>query len=101
MRALLIVILLAIAAPAAAQEGAKPAPVEIKPGHTVMVPEPIAVDEPRSGPRPKPSGYWTGYRPARAGAYKWNLMGIATIVLAITVFFVVRLLRKASRRPTS
>jgi hypothetical protein len=50
----------------------------------------------------KPSGYWTGYRPAEGGAYKWNLMGIGAIVVAITAYLLVLGLRRvSSNRPVT
>jgi len=103
MRALVIFVVLAIAAPAFADEvPVEPAPpaakLEIKPGHAEIMPTPIIDDNPVVG-HPKPSGYWTGYRPARGGAYRWRMMAIALVVLGITIFFVARMLRRASRRP--
>lgn len=45
----------------------------------------------------KPSGFWTSNRPAEHGAYRWRIMAVGGLVLAIAVFFVVRLLRRTSR----
>ena len=46
----------------------------------------------------RPSGFWTSNRPAVGGAYKYRLMLVGVGVLAITAFFMVRLIRNA-RRP--
>lgn len=45
----------------------------------------------------RPSGFWTTTRPARGGAYRWRIMAVGAGVLAITVFFVLRLLRRTSQ----
>jgi len=45
----------------------------------------------------KPSGFWTGTRPARSGAYRYRLLGVGAGVLAISIFFTVRFVRKQSR----
>ena len=45
----------------------------------------------------KPSGFWTGTRPAKNGAYRYRLMGVGAGVLAISIFFTVRFIRKQSR----
>lgn len=57
----------------------------------------------------RPSGYWTGYRPANGGAYKWSLMGIGAVVTLVTAMILIITLRRVSRqrparpglRPTS
>jgi hypothetical protein len=43
----------------------------------------------------RPSGFWTSNAPAIGGAYKYNLMYVGLVVLAITGFFTYRLLRRA------
>lgn len=43
----------------------------------------------------RPSGFWTSNRPAVGGAYRWRMLGMGALVLAITAFFVVRMLRRA------
>lgn len=96
MRALLVMIVLAVATPVMADEVAAPVPVEIKPGHAVLTPEPSAIDENKPVGHPRPSGYWTGYRPAKGGAYRWRLLGIAAVVLGITIVMLVRMLRRVS-----
>ena len=45
----------------------------------------------------KPSGFWTSNRPAEGGAYRWRIMAAGGLVLAISIFFVVRLIRRAGR----
>ena len=45
----------------------------------------------------RPSGFWTSNRPARGGAYRWRIMAAGGVVLAITMFFVLRLLVRAAR----
>lgn len=50
----------------------------------------------RSPPR-RPSGFWTGTRPAKGGAYRWRLLGIGIGVLGLSTFFTVRFIRKQSR----
>jgi hypothetical protein len=45
----------------------------------------------------RPSGFWTSNRPAVGGAYRWRMMGVGLLVLAITMFFVLRLLIRTSR----
>ncbi len=45
----------------------------------------------------RPSGFWTSNRPARGGAYRWRIMAVGGVVLAITMFFVLRLLIRTSR----
>jgi hypothetical protein len=44
----------------------------------------------------RPSGFWTSNRPAVGGAYRWRMMGVGLVVLAITMFFVLRLLIRTS-----
>ncbi len=45
----------------------------------------------------RPSGFWTTTRPARGGAYRWRIMAAGALVLGVTVFFVLRLLRRTSQ----
>ena len=45
----------------------------------------------------RPSGFWTSNRPARGGAYRWRIMAAGGLVLAITMFFVLRLLIRTAR----
>ncbi|MCL4228441.1 MAG: hypothetical protein KJZ91_28595 [Myxococcales bacterium] len=47
----------------------------------------------------RPSGFWTSTRPARGGAYRWRIMAAGGAVLAVTVFFVARLLLRTRREP--
>lgn len=44
----------------------------------------------------RPSGFWTSTRPAKGGAYRWRIMAMGAAALAITIFFVYRLLRRTS-----
>lgn len=44
----------------------------------------------------RPSGFWTSTRPARGGAYRWRIMAAGIGVLGITIFFVLRLLRRTA-----
>jgi hypothetical protein len=57
-------------------------------GHAMREPQQLAY---------RPSGFWTSNRPAVGGAYRWRMMGVGVLVLAITVFFVLRLLVRTSR----
>jgi hypothetical protein len=45
----------------------------------------------------KPSGFWTPNRPATGGAYRWRLLGIGIVILGITGYGMLRLVRRASR----
>ena len=49
----------------------------------------------------KPSGFWTSNRPAVGGAYRWRLLGIGVVVLAITGYGMLRLVRRASAERAS
>lgn len=76
-----------------------------------LIPDPGPVDP--TAPRPgsvmrqpehlsgRPSGFWTSNRPARGGAYRWKIMAAGGLVLAISLFFVIRMLRRASRERTA
>ena len=44
----------------------------------------------------RPSGFWTSTRPAKGGAYRWRIMAAGVLVLGVTIFFVLRLLRRTS-----
>jgi hypothetical protein len=44
----------------------------------------------------KPSGFWTSNRPATGGSYRWRLLGIGVVLLGITGFGMMRLVRKAA-----
>jgi hypothetical protein len=94
MRALLVLVVLALAAPAAAQQVELPRHgrvdgVAINPNDL-----PISDLDQGRGVR-RPSGFWTGYRPARSGAYRWPLLGIGVLTIGITGLLVRRALRKA------
>lgn len=105
MRRLVLAALLALGAPTAGS--AQPAPSEgliATPPAPAAAPAPWTQDpEPGSHQRKPevrtgaPSGFWTSTRPARGGAYRWRILGCGAAVLAITIFFVVRTLRRTSR----
>jgi hypothetical protein len=44
----------------------------------------------------KPSGFWTSNRPAVGGAYRWRLLGIGVVLVAVTGYGMLRLIRRAS-----
>ena len=44
----------------------------------------------------KPSGFWTSNRPAVGGAYRWRLLGIGVVILAITGYGMLRLVKRAN-----
>ncbi|MCB9562100.1 MAG: hypothetical protein H6708_16980 [Kofleriaceae bacterium] len=94
-----------------------PPPVEPAPGALATVPAPptrpppawtpaaqqaaeddVMPDMPPARHHPGPSGFWTGYKPAKGGAYRWRLLGIAIAVLGVTVLLLRRALMRASRR---
>lgn len=45
----------------------------------------------------RPSGFWTSNRPAKGSPYRWRIMAAGGVVLAITMFFVLRLLVRTAR----
>lgn len=49
----------------------------------------------------RPSGFWTSTRPAKGGRYRWRIMAAGGAVLAVTMFFVIRLLVRSSRARTT
>lgn len=44
----------------------------------------------------RPSGFWTSNRPAVGGAYRWRLLGIGVVILAVTGYGMLRLVRRAN-----
>ncbi|MDB4963100.1 MAG: hypothetical protein JWP01_3099 [Myxococcales bacterium] len=44
----------------------------------------------------KPSGFWTNPNPAVGGSYRWRLLGIGVVLLGITGYGMMRLVRKAA-----
>jgi hypothetical protein len=101
MRALLVLLVLAIAVPAAADEPAPAAPTKVElPRHgrvdgVAINPNDLPISDLDQGRGVRrPSGFWTGYRPARSGAYRWPLLGLAVVIVAITALLLRRLLRK-------
>jgi hypothetical protein len=99
MRALLVTVLLAIAAPTAvaAADTVPHGRLESPTIDPARVPEMQDQPDPERGTR-RPSGYWTGYRPAKGGAYKWPLMLVGLIVTAICATILVTYLRSVSRK---
>lgn len=99
LRRLLFAAALAVAAPlAAVAVDAVPA-AHAQPGPYGF--DQPAEDQPGSMKRPehltaRPSGFWTSNRPAAGGAYRYRIMGMGALALAITLFFLIRLLRRVS-----
>lgn len=44
----------------------------------------------------RPSGFWTSNRPAEGGAYKWRLLAIGVVLVGITGYGMLRLVRRAA-----
>ena len=44
----------------------------------------------------RPSGFWTSNRPAVGGAYRWRLLGIGVVLVAVTGYGMLRLIRRAN-----
>jgi hypothetical protein len=44
----------------------------------------------------RPSGFWTSNRPAVGGAYRWRLLGIGVVILGITGYGMLRLVKRAN-----
>jgi len=40
------------------------------------------------------SGFWTSRRPAKGGAYRYRLMGIGVVILLITGYGTLRLIKR-------
>jgi hypothetical protein len=122
-RARSALLVLACALPMIATAVAQPAPMADRAAPPAGAPAPDPVSAPSSAPamaappgvdptaplpgsvmrRPeqlsyRPSGFWTSNRPARGGAYRWRIMAAGILVLAITMFFVLRLLRRSSQQ---
>jgi hypothetical protein len=76
MRRLVLLVVLAFAAPAAAQS--QP---ELK--------QPEVLTH-------KPSGFWTSPRPAQGGAYRYRMMGIGAALLLATGLLTWRLVKRAN-----
>jgi hypothetical protein len=49
----------------------------------------------------KPSGFWTSNRPAVGGAYRWRLLGIGVVLVALTGYGMLRLVRRANAERAS
>ena len=91
--------------PTATTAPAAPAPPAVDTSPLVPPTTGLAPEPPRPGSvmrQPerlshRPSGFWTSNRPATGGAYRWRIMAAGGLVLAIAVFFLLRLLRRAGR----
>ena len=44
----------------------------------------------------RPSGFWTSNRPAEGGAYRWRLLGIGVVLIGVTGYLMLRLVKRAS-----
>ncbi len=49
----------------------------------------------------RPSGFWTSNRPAVGGAYRWRLLGIGVLLIAVTGYGMLRLIRRANAERAS
>jgi len=94
----------------AGDERAVPATSDTQPRNTGANPQPMPwARPPEDGSNmrmpqqldSRPSGFWTSNRPARGGAYRWRMMAVGAGVLALTMFFVLRLLLKTARASTA
>ena len=89
-------------APTEAGSPAAPAVDPFAPAVPTSTGQPLPPPEPGSVMRRpehlshRPSGFWTSNRPAKGGAYRWEHMACGAVVLAIAVFFLVRMLRRVS-----
>ena len=89
MRRLVLLVVLAFAAPAAAQSSA--ASEWKQPESAPMTENPEAKMEWKG-----PSGFWTNPRPAKGGAYRWRMMLVGGVLLGATGFLTMRLVKKAN-----
>jgi len=99
MRALIIAVVLAVAAPAApaaAQDVQLPTHGRVEGVAIDPADLPITDLDKGKGTR-RPSGFWTGYKPARAGAYRWPLLLVGLGVIGVTVSILFFALRRVSR----
>ena len=78
MRRLVLLVVLAFAAPAVADP--------------TLTERPTQDDNTWRGP----SGYWTNPHPAKGGAYRWRMMGIGGVLLIITGYGTWRLVKRAN-----
>jgi len=85
MRRLVLLVVLAFAAPAAFMVGVPSAAAAAQPAQQPEAQEPF-----------RPSGFWTSPHPAKGGAYRYRMMGIGIGLLAITGYVMWRLVKKAS-----
>lgn len=98
-RKLLVGAALALATPALAEPPTPSPRVEVAdaPG-AVSGPNADSLERDPQTHRPKlvgkPSGFWTSPRPARGGAYRYRMLGIGAVLLAVTGFVTLRVLRR-------
>jgi hypothetical protein len=84
-----LVVAVGVDGSALASEPSDVADVEAVGGHG----SPVA----QTSPPRRPSGFWTGTRPAKGGAYRWRLLAIGIGVICVSTFLTVRFIRKQSR----
>ena len=82
MRRLVLLVVLAFAAPVYAQQ---------------MQQAPLT-ENPRAQPSDwkGPSGFWTNPHPAKGGAYRWRMMAVGGVFLLVTGYGMRRLVKKAN-----
>lgn len=83
-------------APAAAPPALPPdLPTHGRVGGVALDPADLPItDLDKEGGRRKPSGFWTGVRPARGSPYRWPLVITALITVAVTLLLLWRFLRR-------
>ncbi|MEZ4404184.1 MAG: hypothetical protein R3B06_29450 [Kofleriaceae bacterium] len=89
LRAAAVALALTLGAGAAA---AQPDPTGFGPSPTE--PEHMKRPEVLTG---RPSGYWTSTRPANGARYRWRIMGMGGLALAVTGVLLSRKLRQINR----
>jgi len=99
MRRLVLLVVLAFAAPVDAQpvirDNERPAEPTIRDTERPTTPAPMTERQVKQDYEWKgPSGFWTNPRPAKGGAYRWRMMAIGGGVLLVTGILVLRLVRK-------
>jgi hypothetical protein len=99
MRALLVSLLLLLggAGPAGAQSPQPHGRIESPTLDPARVPAMDAADRSAERGGRRPSGYWTGYKPAQTGAYRWPLVLVGVGVTGLTILVLVLYLRKVGR----
>jgi hypothetical protein len=66
------------------------------PGGFAPAPEPTSQMRRPEVLTDRPSGFWTSTRPADGNRYRWRIMAMGGLVLAVSVFFVARAIRRAN-----